>query len=304
MPVDSRGSVLSRLTRSGAFAWFLSLAFHAAAFGGLYAVVFRQEPIARRDVIPEARLAPAEDELTQAQPPPVDADQPPNPALNAPLPKSFADLPTVTAQAESGITTPRFRPPDAAQTAFAPPRQMMTAPVAGPVARFFGQVGTARKVVYVVDVSASLMIYTDDIADELTGSVRDLVPIQRFHVVLAMPQDVREFDPRRLVPATARYKRRLENFANVIRGVPEPGKADPLEAMRRAFAVDPELIYFLTDGDYPDIEQDLLALLEQLNAQRAVKITTIGFDPSPRPRQLLERIAREHGGNCRVVTPR
>jgi hypothetical protein len=41
--------------------------------------------------------------------------------------------------------------------------------------------------------------------------------------------------------------------------------------------------------------------LEQLNKDRAVAITTLGFDPAPRCRGLMERIARNHGGHFRLV---
>jgi hypothetical protein len=84
-------------------------------------------------------------------------------------------------------------------------------------------------------------------------------------------------------------------------GVPQPGKADPVEAMRRALGAGPELIYFLSDGDYPDVQEELEKMLVELNAQKGVKITTIGLDPSPGPRSLLERIAQRHGGHFRVV---
>jgi hypothetical protein len=119
-----------------------------------------------------------------------------------------------------------------------------------------------------------------------------------------MPREVREFEPRRLVPANARYKTAAYDFIRVISGVPKPGKADPIEAMKRAFAAKPELIYFLTDGDYPDIESEFEAVLKRLNAHGETKITVIGFDPSPAPRALLERIARAHGGHCRFVEPK
>ena len=63
-------------------------------------------------------------------------------------------------------------------------------------------------------------------------------------------------------------------------------------------------IYFLTDGDYRNIEAELERRLEEMNPRREVRINTIGFDPSPGPRSLLERIARQHGGRCRIVAAR
>jgi hypothetical protein len=71
--------------------------------------------------------------------------------------------------------------------------------------------------------------------------------------------------------------------------------------MRRAFAVKPELIYFLSDGDYTAMEQDLLSELRRLNAKKETRITVIGFAPFLAPRELLKKIAEEHGGHCRLV---
>ena len=153
------------------------------------------------------------------------------------------------------------------------------------------------------------MIHIDEIIAEMRRSIRQLIPTQSFHIVLARPGKVEEFAPRRLVPAIGRYKQQAGDYLATIAGVPQPGKADPIEAMRRAFAVEPELIYFLSDGEYADVESELEKTLDQLNADKAVAITTIGFDPSrgpdPQrgPRALLERIARRHGGHFRVVEP-
>ena len=91
--------------------------------------------------------------------------------------------------------------------------------------------------------------------------------------------------------------------------------------MRRAFAVKPELIYFLTDGAYFELlpgknseYSDLELALKRLNPDSEVKITVIGYglsmetagkggQPSAQPPQVpfLERIAREHGGHFRIV---
>ena len=78
--------------------------------------------------------------------------------------------------------------------------------------------------------------------------------------------------------------------------------------MKEAFAARPELIYFLSDGDYEDVQDAILNnrrtsledTLDQLNRDRSVKITVIFFGEGPRQRTILERIAREHGGNFRT----
>lgn len=294
-------SRLGRLTRSRGFAWGLSVAVHAALFAGFWLVVLREEPTVRRVIIPEARLAAPQPMAPASDPRPLDLTDPDEAAAADSRPdERFAltlpDAPSPTlASAESAA-----RP--AVASMVRPAEQ--TVQTRTPVSRFFGQTGNAYRVVYVVDVSASLMIYIEEILREMRSSIRDLIPTQRFHIVLARPMEVEELRFRRLVPAIARYREEASAFLDTIERIPKPGKADPVEAMRRAFAVEPELVYFLSDGDYRDIQSELLAVLNRLNADRRVAITTIGFDPSPRPRALLERIARRHGGHFRAVEPR
>jgi len=295
---------VKRMVRSNLFAWAVSIGLHGAVFGALYLAVFDEDDASKRIIIPEARLTGPADRTPPPTRIPLELSRQ---ASARPLENTDAKLDELPLAAVTLDQVPAFAVPGAANADLA---SSLTAGAlasslgAGPVSSFFGQAGNAYKVVYVVDVSASLWIYIDEIAREMKRSIRDLVPTQRFHIVLARPQRVEELSSRRLVPAIRRYKEEAGAFLETITGRMEPGKADPVEAMRRAFAVEPELIYFLSDGDYRDVEQALEQTLRQLNADKAVKITVIGFGPSPRARALLERIARNHGGHFRAVEPR
>lgn len=291
-------SRLGRAVRSRAFAWCVSVAVHLSILLAFWGVILREEIQARRVIIPEARLAAAADPHAPSAPPPLKlAQQSATPTLERPR---LADIPL------PAVTLDQVASPPATSIRDAAPSMTTTtgAGTVGPASVFFGQTGNAYKVVYVVDVSASQMIYMDDIIREMRQSVRGLIPTQKFHIVLARPRQIDELGSRRLVPAINRYVQEAEAFLATIDRIPKPGKADPIEAMKRAFAVRPELIYFLSDGDYPDVENELERTLDQLNAGRSVAITVIGFEPSPRPRALLERIARNHGGNFRFVETR
>ena len=176
----------------------------------------------------------------------------------------------------------------------------------GPVSGFFGQRGNAYKVVYVIDTSGSLMTIFEPVQRALIDSIEQLRPTQSFHVIFAGAAPV-ELPARRLVPAIAAYKDPARKFIREI--VPE-ARCDPVAAMQRAFAVGPELIYFLTDGDFLLAAPELLAKLRTWNADRRVHITTIGFGPKlahsrvagqPVGEPLLRQIAHEHGGNFRWV---
>lgn len=287
-------SRLGRLVRSNLFAVFISAALHGAIFLSLYGVVFREVPDPARDIIPEARLAgggevepvPLSDSIRLRQ---------------APAPRP--------------VESPALRvdaPPLAAVTLDAPPapRRSVAPPVPPPApsresraeARLFGQRGNAYKVAYVVDISASLWLCIDEIAEEMRDSIRSLIPTQSFHIVLAMPGGrTVELEPRRLVPATGRHKAEAMRFLDQISGIPDAGAADPMTALKRAFAAEPELIYFLTDGDYLDIQQDLNDLLLRLNPDRRTRITVIWFSWSPLREEVVRGIASRHGGNLHKV---
>jgi hypothetical protein len=293
--------------RSRSFAWSVSIVLHGALFVVFYQMGFASAGNPRRVIIPEARLAAGPVAENAAPSAPVKLAEPPR-TPSAIAPSALIDeLPVISVDAAEPGAADLASSPALALPGVDPVGSGSVAGGAGPVGpvcRFFGQAGNAHKIVYVVDVSASLMIYLDLITSEMNDSIRDLIPTQQFHMVLAMPQEVREFSPRRLVPANTRYKTAAYDFIRALSGTPQVGRADPIEAMKRAFAAQPELIYFLTDGDYADVESEFEAVLKRLNAHGDVKITVIGFSPSPAPRALLERIAKVHGGNCRFVEPR
>jgi len=291
------------MLRSNTFAWSVSLGLHVLVFAVFYHVVLREEVGPKRQIIPEARLATTVGRIEPVEHTPLKLTQEDSPVTDKPQLKM--ESPPVTALSideAPSLALPGLDKPEPTS-----PMLSQIAQFAGnvaPVSSFFGQSGNAYRVVYVVDVSASLMIYIDEIIREMRESIQALIPTQRFHIVLARPRQVEELSFRRLVPAISRYKNKAMSFLDTIDRIPKPGKADPIEAMKRAFAVRPELIYLLSDGDYPDVADDLERELDRMNAEQRVCITAIGFDPSPAPQALLERIAHRHGGHYRSVEPK
>lgn len=301
--LQSGANRLSRMFRSNTFAWGVSIGLHVLVFAAFYHVVLREEVGPKRQIIPEARLANPVGRIDRVERTPLKITQEDSPTTDEPQLKM--DSPPVAAL--SIDEAPSLALPGLDEMEPTSPMLSQVTQVAGnvaPVSSFFGQSGNAYRVVYVVDVSASLMIYIDEIINQMRESIQALIPTQRFHIVLARPRHVEELKFRRLVPAISRYKKEAMSFLDTVDRIPKPGKADPIEAMKRAFAIEPELIYFLSDGDYPDIADDLERELNRMNANRNVCITAIGFDPSPVPQALLERIAHQHGGHYRSVEPK
>ena len=168
----------------------------------------------------------------------------------------------------------------------------------GVAPEFFGLGRTergARSVVYVVDRSGSMLDTFVHVREELKRSISELRRSQKFHVIFFNAGDPLEAPPQRLVSAIAAQKAAFFEF---LQSVYPEGSTHPERAMRRALALEPDILYFLTDGEF---DPGLLPKLQEWNRERRVRIYTIAyFDESGA--RLLESIAREHGGAFKYVT--
>ncbi len=168
----------------------------------------------------------------------------------------------------------------------------------GPGPSFFGLGGRARgarRIVYVVDRSGSMITTFFGVKKELRASVERLKRSQKFHVIFFNEGAPLESKPRRLVPANGKQKNTFYAFLDQV--APQ-GNTDPSPAMERAFAVKPDLIYFLTDGEF---DPKLLDELRKWNADKRVRIFTIAY-VNQMTRAILEKIALENNGEFRFVS--
>jgi len=167
----------------------------------------------------------------------------------------------------------------------------------GPV---FGNSGNARKIAFVCDASGSMLQKFDALKRELSKTVRQLRPSQSFSVIFFQEQSCKSLD-QNLVIAKPDTKRQADQFLDTI--VPR-AETNPLPALELAFKQKPDLIYLLTDGDFPD-NNAVLKLIQQLDKDGKVKINTIAFvnekDKDTDFMALLQKIAKDTGGVYRFV---
>jgi hypothetical protein len=159
----------------------------------------------------------------------------------------------------------------------------------------------ARKIVYVVDRSGSMTDSIEYVKAELKRSVRELGEEKEFHVIFSSSGPCVEMPTRRLVNATERNKQFAYEF---IDGVIAQSETDPSDALRRAFAVRPEVVYLLTDGEF---DRAIVDLVRSLNTGGKVRVNTIGFlytQPGTSAETVLKQIAAENGGNYKFVSER
>jgi hypothetical protein len=168
----------------------------------------------------------------------------------------------------------------------------------GPKSPFMGVSGNAMKVVYLCDSSGSMMNKFDTLRQELRKAADGLKPIQSFDIIFFSEDTFVALD-KQLMLATPEVKRKAYDF---LEKTAPHGSSDPIPGLKAAFAAQPQLIYMLTDGDFPNNAQ-LLEELRKLNKDKKVKINTIAFmDRGEEYEKLLKQIADENGGLFKFVS--
>ncbi len=119
---------------------------------------------------------------------------------------------------------------------------------------FFGLSPKSQRIVYVVDSSKSMNFPHDSVGKtrlgrvklELAQAILSMEEHQQFFVIffsdIAIPMPARQ-----LQPATPQAK---QKFLSWVARVPGVGTTEPLEALVLALRLQPDTIYFLTDGRF------------------------------------------------------
>ena len=158
---------------------------------------------------------------------------------------------------------------------------------------------TAHKIVYVVDRSGSMSDSMYLVKEELKRSIGALPENYEFHVIFYSAGPAVEMPTRRLVAATERNKQLAFDF---IDGIVSQGGTDPSQAIDRALAVRPELVFLLTDGEF---DRGVINLVSRRNAGVGASICTIGFlytRPGTDGESVLKVIAGQNGGTYKFVS--
>lgn len=169
----------------------------------------------------------------------------------------------------------------------------------GAIPEFFGVGSTsraARRIVYVVDRSGSMIDTFDFVRAELRRSISAMRRSQKFHVIFFSAGAPLENPPQKLVSAIEANKQAAFAFFETV--LPRGG-TEPAAALARALDLEPDLVYLLSDG--VDFAPDLMDRLNDWNRSRSVQICTIAYI-DPGGRDVLERIAREHNGEFKFVS--
>jgi len=172
----------------------------------------------------------------------------------------------------------------------------------------FGATDTGRKYVYVIDRSSSMgprgvgpmpLVVA---RDELTASLQRLDEFQQFQIIL--------YNEEPLVLETGVHDvdyfwgtdtQRL-NAVRQLRLIPPEGGTDHVPALLRALALDPDVVFFLTDGQEPAPTAGELQEIKRLNQH--ARIHCIEFGEGTRnsgpngidPGNWVQKLALQNGG--------
>ncbi len=173
-------------------------------------------------------------------------------------------------------------------------------------ASFVGLKATnARRIVYVIDASGSMLRSLKFVIEELGRSLEGLTPRQSYAIVFFQRADAIVVPPaRELTRATPEAK--LNSLKWIESNIIPTGNSNPLAAIEEAIRLKPDAIFVLSDnitggGQFEIDQKDLLDMLDRLNpvdpatGRRAVQINCIQF-LDPDPLNTLAEIARLHGG--------
>lgn len=181
----------------------------------------------------------------------------------------------------------------------------------GPKAKFFGSGGNARKVVYLVDASGSLIDTLPFVIAELKRSIGELSDAQTFTVIFFQGTQVIEPPPAGMRKATTDKRQAVIQWIDPKAGNIVPmGLAQPVEALKRALSYKPDLLFILSDnitgqGVYEVDQKRLLAEIQAAN-RGGTKINTIQFLYPDRlsangMKGTLELISEKSGGTYKFL---
>lgn len=166
----------------------------------------------------------------------------------------------------------------------------------GPRCNFVGSGGNARKIAYVCDASGSMVPQLDDLRMEIKKSMYQLKPIQSFNIIFFQTDAAFALDKNDLISATTENKAKAVEY---LQKVVAQGKTNPIPALEIAFKGKPDLLFLLTDGEFPD-NKLVTDWIKAHNADKKIHINTLALGGGGE--KVLREIADDNGGKFKVIS--
>lgn len=167
--------------------------------------------------------------------------------------------------------------------------------------KFFGLEAEGSTFVFVVDSSGSMRHpypaparnRFNRVKMELVRTIGEMSADQKFFIIF-FNSEMLPMPANHLIPAEPIYQ---QQYLNWMAQVPVGGDTEPEDALMLALYLQPDVIYFLTDGAFA---YRVTESVRRTN-QRRVPIHTIGFGDNEGEEWLL-KIAEESGGAYQFIT--
>lgn len=166
----------------------------------------------------------------------------------------------------------------------------------------FGAQGIGAKFVYVFDRSGSMEGFGGrPLAAAKRELIKSLAPLDSVHEfqIIFYNKHPKIFNPNpalapRLIYGTERDKRLAESF---VRSIVADGGTEHMEPLKLALGMAPDVIFFLTDADDPELSPQQLAEIRRMNnAGTTINTIEFGSKGPPTSENFLMRLAHENGG--------
>ena len=187
----------------------------------------------------------------------------------------------------------------------------------GPRGAVFGNGGNAFRIVFICDGTGTMfdgrklpLLYR-----ELNTTIAKLTPKQSYGVVFfregerPVSESVVAVDKTQLLPAIPVNAKKTSDFlAKLTVG----GRTKPIPAIELAFQLKPQLVYFLSDGAFDDLDtyDEVVNRFRKLNPDKTVRVNTIIFTNTREStaalkaaQDTMKKIATENGGTFNPVDP-
>ena len=172
----------------------------------------------------------------------------------------------------------------------------------GPKGPVFGNGGNARKIVFVCDATGTMINKLGTLKHELTKAIAGLRPIQSYNVVFFTDGGKYHIaDKNGLIIANPDNKRNTYTF---LEDITPTGTTDPIPGIEAGFKQAPQLLYFLSDGEFNNLKsyQEVMDSFNKANVGKKVKVNTILFETYDKEaEQVMQKIAADNGGSYRYV---
>lgn len=159
-----------------------------------------------------------------------------------------------------------------------------------------GDGGMVTRIVFVCDASGSMAGKPQHhLIKELQDSVGPLRPNQFYNIIFFGNEDVQPVFDGLISASPKNFQATRERLKRVVFAA----GSNPIPALEAAFKLKPQLIFFLTDGEFNTsvAYEDVLATIRQRNKDKQARINTIQFrSRDEQAERVLHTIAQESKG--------